>query len=174
MIVEGKIVNYLSDKVERAIPDALLLYSNSDYKVEYEGYEITQQESSDTNHIQISKNFKLYEFQSPDTREVKIAPVLVEKLQKLRTSLKDSVNIKSGYRTITYNKKIHGEDNSLHLLGQAVDIKTNNIKLSTKDLIALAVKIGFTGIGIYDDHMHLDIRQITNSKNYVFWDNRKK
>ncbi len=111
------------------------------------------------NNIQISKNFKLKEFQCKDgSYLVKIDSRLLEKLQKLRDLIGKPIIITSGYRTPEYNKKVGGVKNSYHLHGKAVDIKVNGI--SPRELSKYAEKVGFNGIGIYENFIHLDIRPV--------------
>ena len=60
------------------------------------------------NNIKVSKNFILSEFESPDTHEVILVPLLLERLQKLRDRIERPIIITSGYRTPEHNKKIKG------------------------------------------------------------------
>ncbi len=109
------------------------------------------------NNIKISKNFKLKEFQCKDGSQlVKIDSELLHKLQKLRDSICKPIIINSGYRTESYNKKVGGAKNSYHTQGQAVDIRINGLK--PEEVAKIAERIGFTGIGIYKNFTHLDIR----------------
>ena len=111
------------------------------------------------NNIQISKNFKLKEFQCKDGSQlVKIDSELLHKLQKLRDSIGKPIIINSGYRTPEYNKKVGGAKNSHHMKGQAVDIRISGLK--PEEIAKIAEKVGFTGIGIYRNFTHLDIRPV--------------
>ena len=58
------------------------------------------------NDIHISEHFKLSEFQSGDTQEVKIDPKLIEKLGKLRKRVGQRLVINSGYRTRSVTKRL--------------------------------------------------------------------
>ncbi len=111
------------------------------------------------NNIQISKNFKLKEFQCKDGSQlVKIDSQLLHKLQELRDEIGKPIIINSGYRTESYNKKIGGVKNSYHIQGKAVDIRVNGMK--PEQVAKIAEKIGFNGIGIYKTFVHLDVRHI--------------
>jgi len=111
------------------------------------------------NNIQISKNFKLKEFQCKDGSQlVKIDSELLHKLQKLRDLIGKPIIINSGYRTPEHNKKVGGAKNSYHLQGKAADIKVNGI--SPSELVKYAEQVGFNGIGIYKNFVHLDIRPV--------------
>lgn len=109
------------------------------------------------NNIQISKNFKLKEFECKDGSQlVKIDSQLLYKLQALRDLIGKPIIINSGYRTKEYNKRVGGSPNSQHLKGKAADIKVKGIKPA--DLAKKAEKVGFDGIGIYKTFIHVDTR----------------
>lgn len=111
------------------------------------------------NDIQVSKNFKLREFHCKDgSNLVKIDSVLIDKLQKLRDRLGVPLTINSAFRTEAYNKKIKGSPKSQHIQGTAVDVSIRNIKMKIEDIAKIAESIGFTGIGLYDTFIHLDVR----------------
>ena len=118
------------------------------------------------NDIHISEHFKLLEFQSGDTQEVKIDPELIEKLEKLRKRIGQPLVINSGYRTLEHNKAVGGAENSLHPTGKAGDIA--KVKgLSIDEMAVLAQKAGFDGIGKYNWGIHADVRGTV-----ARWDNR--
>lgn len=93
------------------------------------------------NNIRIEANFLLKEFESPDTREVKVDNVLLVKLQELRHALNKPIKINSGYRTPEHNISVGGAKKSRHLFGRAVDISTKN--LDVNEVIIKANAIGF-------------------------------
>ncbi len=109
------------------------------------------------NDIQISKNFKLREFECREGQEVKLDPELLQKLQALRDKVGKPIVITSGYRTPTYNKKIGGAPKSQHVEGKAADIWING--LSPKQVAKLAEEVGFRGIGTYSTFTHVDTRK---------------
>lgn len=101
----------------------------------------------------------LSEFQSPDTKEVKINSDLVIKLQELRKQISQPLKINSAYRTSEHNAAVGGSPKSQHLKGNAVDISMRNMKGITVDEFAnIAERIGFDGIGKYHTFVHLDVR----------------
>jgi uncharacterized protein YcbK (DUF882 family) len=122
------------------------------------------------NDFQLSKDFNLKEFECthPDHHHVMVDSVLVEKLQKLRDRLRLPLSIISAYRCPERNKQVGGAKNSYHAQGMAVDISLHNQILDTEIISSLARKIGFNGIGLYDDFMHLDVRP----GNFTSWDKR--
>ena len=126
------------------------------------------------NDIYISENFKLSEFESPDTKEVKVDEELVDKLEQLRNKVNigqdDELGlvINSAYRTPEHNKSVGGVDDSQHPKGTAADVSLHNLPYNADNMERLANKIGFNGIGKYNTFIHLDVR----SNEQARWDNR--
>ena len=110
------------------------------------------------NDVNVSKNFKLREFQCthPQHQHVQVCGELVEKLQRLRDAIGRPMIINSGYRCPERNRQVGGSPNSQHMLGTAVDIRVNG--MTPRQVAAEAEKIGFGGIGIYSTFTHLDTR----------------
>ncbi|KKL52646.1 hypothetical protein LCGC14_2283360 [marine sediment metagenome] len=116
------------------------------------------------NNFQLTDNFNLQEYASPDTDEVKIDSRLVEICQKLRDKI-GRLTVTSGYRTILHNKKVGGASNSYHLRGLAVDIQPRRLDM-LPELFQLATKcFDINGLGLYHKHIHIDIRE----KGRVIW-----
>jgi uncharacterized protein YcbK (DUF882 family) len=112
---------------------------------------------SPKNHIRISKNFLLSEFQCPCCKRVILDFRLVDLLEALRKRIGDKpVIITSGYRCEDYNRKVGGVPKSYHLLGMAADVRVPGVEPG--DLIKHAFEVGFLGLGLYDTFCHLDIR----------------
>ncbi len=109
------------------------------------------------NNIQISKNFKLKEFQCSDSGfVVKLDSRLLNKLQLLRDKLNNPVNITSAYRTLECNKRVGGSSNSYHMKGMAADIHSPGY--TPAEIAKFAEDVGFTGIGTYSNFVHVDVR----------------
>jgi uncharacterized protein YcbK (DUF882 family) len=121
------------------------------------------------NNFKISKNFNLQEFECthPDHRHIRVDDELVEKLQQLRDRLNVPLVINSAYRCPERNKQVGGADNSQHLYGKAADISLHTIPLQIEEIKRIARQIGFTGVGLYNSFIHLDVRE-----NFANWDNR--
>ncbi len=111
------------------------------------------------NHIKIAPNFLLSEFACPCCHLVKLEPLLLEKLQRLRDLTEGPLIITSGYRCKRENRRVGGVPHSYHLLGKAADVYSKVVSL--EKLLDFAAQIGFTGIGYYPDRhfLHLDIRE---------------
>jgi len=80
------------------------------------------------------------------------------KLTKVRLDFGKKMIITSAARCLEHNRKIGGADNSFHLIGKAVDIKTNSA-VHAGMILRLGIRHGFTGIGISKNgFIHLDTR----------------
>ena len=108
--------------------------------------------------VKVSKDFYLYEFESRDTQEVKIDPVMI----KLNQAFRDRVGIpytpNSAYRTPEHNKRVGGSPKSQHLAGKAIDIPLLK-GYTIEEMAGIAEELGFTGIGLYQNFIHVDTRE---------------
>lgn len=111
------------------------------------------------NNLQLTDNFKLSEFACRDgSEELMLDMDLVHKLQVLRNKLGKPIRVTSGYRNPEYNEKVGGVKNSQHLLGKAADIQVDG--MDTVELSRHAKMVGFNGIGIYKNFVHVDVRDV--------------
>lgn len=110
-------------------------------------------------NLKISSNFKVKEFACKDGSDtVFINLKLVEILQNIREHFGRAVNVTSGYRTDTYNKKVGGATYSQHKYGGAADIYINGI---TPKEIYDYVNNKYPeelGLGLYNTFVHVDVR----------------
>ena len=95
---------------------------------------------------------------------------LVEKLQCLRDLIGKPIIVTSGCRCKMYNLHIGGVSNSPHLLGLAADIQVSGMTPVT--LAILADRIQYIRIGIYDKHLHIDIKPPNPSKYWLVKNNK--
>jgi uncharacterized protein YcbK (DUF882 family) len=111
------------------------------------------------NDIYISKDFKLSEFQSPDTGEVMLYPELIQKTQKVRDLIGLPVRVDSGYRTKEHNLAVGGVPNSLHCQGKAVDLSCAFVSLAV--LTIAAIMAGFPKVIVYTkkNFCHCDLSE---------------
>ena len=66
----------------------------------------------------------------------------------------------SGFRNQKYNKLKNGAKQSQHMAGNAIDIKWRGFRSNGdkfNELVALARRLGFKGVGYYNNFLHLDI-----------------
>jgi hypothetical protein len=113
----------------------------------------------------ISANFNREEFACPCCGEVKVSEILVDKLQELRDVINKPIIITSGYRCLQYNKKVGGYSHSPHLTGEAADIKIKG--MSTVTIAMIARHISYIRLGLYPNHLHIDIRPANPSKYWL-------
>lgn len=109
------------------------------------------------NNVRVQTNFHLYEFESPDTREVTVDNELIERLQMMRDALGAPLIVTSGYRTPEQNVKVGGARFSQHLRGKAADVRCPSVSVQTLHALADRVfRLG--GVGLYATHVHVDTR----------------
>ncbi|WP_290771034.1 D-Ala-D-Ala carboxypeptidase family metallohydrolase [Anaerofustis sp.] len=114
-------------------------------------------------------HFKIREFACHDgTDKIYIDIDHAKKLEKIRLHFNKSIHINSGYRTVSYNKKIGGASESYHTKGRAFDIFIQGINVKT--IAKYAESIGIKGIGCYPNanFVHIDSR---GNKFYYYYSN---
>lgn len=126
-----------------------------------------ENKSLDNLEQNLSKSFKLKEFQSRDgapfTPEVyNNLIILAKNLQVLRDYVKKPIKINSGYRSPTYNKKIGGATKSQHMIGRAADITIQGMTpgevANTIEKLILFGTMQQGGLGRYPNFTHYDFR----------------
>lgn len=104
----------------------------------------------------VDPEFVTAEGKNPDLSRVR--PEVMEKLGQLQGELGRKLPINSGYRGALRNKAADGATRSEHLGGNAVDIDVRGMtKPERLELIRKASALGFTGIGVYNNAIHLDL-----------------
>jgi len=98
----------------------------------------------------------------------KINMELINKIIQLENRVQKHVIITSGRRCIAYNKSIGGYVDSPHITGLAADIRVEGITIL--ELAKICVEIGFERVGIYPNHVHVDMIDPMPS---LFWYVRK-
>lgn len=92
------------------------------------------------------------------TRLANVRPELIDKFAELQGETGQTFKINSGYRDPARNARVGGARKSQHTHGNAIDIDVS--RLSKEDRVALigkASSLGFTGIGVYENALHLDL-----------------
>lgn len=111
-----------------------------------------------------SSHFKMSEFRCKDGTAVPKEywanlQKLMDVLEKLRAECGNKpITINSGYRTQSYNKKVGGATNSLHLKALAADIRVSG--KTPREVYKIADRlIGSSGgVGKYSGFTHVDVR----------------
>jgi len=120
---------------------------------------------------QISKNFWSTEMdckcKDPECKWTIIETEHIKKLQTKRNKWRKSIEITSGYRCESHNKRVGGVTNSAHRRGEATDIK---VKGMAPDAVADDCE-NFKGLGRYDSFTHIDSRDQSYKSR---WDFRRK
>ena len=87
-------------------------------------------------------------------------PAFLVKLEALRVWWGRPMVINSGARCPEYNAKLKGASHkSYHMRGRAADVAIG-LGMDRYDFVRLAMKEGFTGIGVGKDFIHIDNRDI--------------
>ena len=107
--------------------------------------------------LRIAPNFRVEEFASPDTDVVKIDTKLIDVLQAIRNHFGKSVNINSGYRSPSHDKKVGGSGSGRHTKGLAADIVINGVSPIAVGLYALELLGSTGGIEIGNSYCHIDV-----------------
>jgi len=110
-------------------------------------------------------NHILRDHRTGETKDIDIRLLDLLNTLSLKTSANGPFHIISGYRSPRTNSSLreHGggvAENSLHLLGKAVDIRVPGLKL--RELYRAAVALRSGGVGIYpaSDFVHVDIGRV--------------
>jgi uncharacterized protein YcbK (DUF882 family) len=124
----------------------------------------------------LSAHFSVAEFACHDAAHTvhAIDPKLIAGAEKLRSIVGEPIHVDSGYRTVAYNAKQPGASpHSQHLLGKAMDVVIAGKTPAQVYEIARKLNV-FTGFGLYDTFIHLDVRTPAKPGQIAFWDYRTK
>jgi len=103
------------------------------------------------------KYFTVGEFNCKNTGENQMDPEFIEKVDKLRDHCGFPFVITSGYRSPQHPIEAKKDVPGTHAQGIAADIKiTNSAQRYT--IIREALEMGFAGIGVASDFIHVDTR----------------
>ena len=114
-------------------------------------------------------NFTREEFKCKHTGKDGITEDFMERLQALRSEYGKPIKVMSGFRDITHPEEAKKEAGAIgtHPLGKAVDLDADG--LAAFEIVALAKKHGFTGIGLHQKNghklLHLDTAKPSDGKN---------
>lgn len=115
-----------------------------------------------------SEKKETYEFFSEyEVKRWKLKPELFIKLDIARREAGIPFIITSGLRTLEHNKLVGGASNSTHLTGLGCDLRAETDEQRYSILRGL-YKANFARIGIYKNHIHVDI-SVENYKQNIVW-----
>ena len=98
----------------------------------------------------------------------RISSELIAKLETMYFNMGcKKLVITSGWRSNEKNIQIGGHNDSPHLYGKAVDISCSTSN-ERAEILEAAIPLGFCGIGIYDRHIHLDVKPRMDGKRRVW------
>jgi zinc D-Ala-D-Ala carboxypeptidase len=101
-------------------------------------------------------NFSASEFRCKETGEIEMQANFLEKLQTLRYIYGRPMRITSGYRSPRHGIEAAKQSPGYHSRGMAADIAVTG--RDAHDLVFIAMRNGFNGIGIAKTFVHLDTR----------------
>lgn len=103
------------------------------------------------------KYFYVTEFKCSETGRNNIRPRFVHALDELREACGFPFTITSGYRDPTHTvERIKGKP-GYHTKGIAADIFVSD-GIQRRKIVENALKLGFNGIGVASDFVHVDLR----------------
>jgi len=106
----------------------------------------------------MAKYFSEKEFACKCCGKININPLLIEKLDKLRSIYGNPIYVSCGYRCPDHNREVGGVENSQHTLGNAADIYVDG---NYEEFFRLVLdSCLFNGVGYYPNELfvHVDIR----------------
>ena len=104
------------------------------------------------------KYFKISEFDCQETGHNKMSPEFLNRIDELRAACGFPFVITSGYRAVTHSAEAAKEKPGMHTEGIAADVSVTN-GVQRRKIVAEAIKLGFKGIGVAKDFVHVDIRE---------------
>lgn len=100
------------------------------------------------------KNFSM----DPRFDNPNVNPELRTKFSKLQASMGEAFGINSVYRDPSRNARVRGAKRSQHIHGNAVDVNVAHLdKEQRVEFIRKASALGFKGVGVYNNTVHLDV-----------------
>jgi len=112
--------------------------------------------------------FTREEFACQYTGDNEISDDLLLKIDLLRARCGFPFVITSGYRSEDHPIERKKEKAGTHAQGIAADIKVSN-GTQRYTIVEEAIKMGFTGIGVANGFVHVDIRNLDGNEAPVMW-----
>ena len=115
------------------------------------------------------KYFAKAEFACQYSGENEITDALLLKLDELREQCGFPFVITSGYRSLSHPiERAKKTNTGTHPQGIAADIKVRDGVQRFK-IVEEAIKLGFTGVGVANTFVHVDIRALDTNESPVMW-----
>ena len=109
----------------------------------------------------VTEHFMYCDFICPCCDRIKLVPGFykhVSLLERMRLEVGFPIVVTSGYRCKSHNARIGGAPRSWHLLF-ATDVRPeDNDSEKLMAMYDIAVELNFGVIGLYEAHMHIDLR----------------
>lgn len=107
--------------------------------------------------VKLTAHFTREELQCDCCKQAPMESAFLARLEEFRVKWGKPMNITSGYRCQKENERVGGVPGSMHLRGRAVDVAVS--PLDRYAFVKLAYDVGFTGIGIGKNFIHVDDRE---------------
>jgi len=112
--------------------------------------------------------FKIKDFNCQQTGENKMSKDFIHLLDELREECGFPFIITSGYRSPDHSIERYKDNPGTHTQGIASDIRVGDGNQRYK-IVEQAIYLGFTGIGIAKEFIHLDTRVLNGKEEPVIW-----
>ena len=112
------------------------------------------------NHY-VTEHYLYSDFICPCCDRLKIIPAFfkhVRLLEEMREMVGFPVVVTSGYRCREHNAKVGGAPKSWHMLFATDVAPGEEDEAKLKKIYEAALELGFGGVGMYETHVHLDLR----------------
>ncbi len=104
------------------------------------------------------KYFSMSEFDCKETGENKMQPEFLQRLELLREACGFPFIITSGYRSVKHSVEAKKVIGGTHTQGIAADIAVSD-GTQRRAIVEAAISLGFNGIGVNDNFVHVDTRK---------------
>lgn len=116
--------------------------------------------------VVLTPHFLLSELRCHDgtavpSKFLKNAQAICERAEVLRAQVYGPLIVTSGYRTVTWNKKVGGAKGSYHLTASALDLTSRMVSAPRLHGVYLGlIEAGLVpdgGLGLYENWIHIDL-----------------
>ena len=129
--------------------------------------------------VKVTEHFRLAESACPCCQRVRVTEATAafwRKRELVRQRWGGPVIVSSGYRCRDHNAAVGGAEDSRHLHGDGEDWTILDSTMSPQlragaygQLADIAQDVGFSGVIVYDDHIHVD-----DSPERVYYDDQRR